>query len=338
MPIMLKLKALTGPLELGDASLCGVAIRIESTCPELVDDLTQLWGEFFVLGADVAPPQAPVVALRFESARPAPWISPGMQTVCETPDLSVIKTDTGFRLACHGSTLELDLGCSRGAGVLTDRFERLPAHYQREFFLLAFLMLFRRHGLYGLHSSAVARGDLACLIVGPSGHGKTTLALALVREGWRYLSDDVLVLQSRSDGVAARAMRRGFSCTPETARLFPELTATGPARLDMFDGKQLLDVAAVYPGRFADQCRPRLLLFPQIAGGRRSRLVPLNDSQAMLALIRQSPGIMVDRPAVQAQLGVLKRLVGQAHKYRILLGSDVYEDSAAVSGLLSAVR
>jgi hypothetical protein len=41
-----------------------------------------------------------------------------------------------------------------------------------------------------LHSGAVSRGGQAALLVGSSGHGKTTLTLELVRRGWRFLSDD----------------------------------------------------------------------------------------------------------------------------------------------------
>ena len=47
----------------------------------------------------------------------------------------------------------------------------------------------RSHHLY--HGATLAHGDRACLIVGASGFGKTTLALALAQRGLRLLSDEL---------------------------------------------------------------------------------------------------------------------------------------------------
>lgn len=45
-----------------------------------------------------------------------------------------------------------------------------------------------------LHASAVAIGDTAILLSGPTGSGKTTMTLRLVAEGGRYLADDLVPL------------------------------------------------------------------------------------------------------------------------------------------------
>lgn len=111
-----------------------------------------------------------------------------------------------------------------------------------------------------LHAAALERDGRAVLVGGPSGAGKTTLALALVRAGLRLLSDDFAPL-GRADGFVhafpkalglregaglplARALTRGVGHVTgrmnlAAARLAAESLARGPARpaaLVLFNG------------------------------------------------------------------------------------------------------
>lgn len=45
-----------------------------------------------------------------------------------------------------------------------------------------------------LHAAGMERDGIACIVAGTSGAGKTTTALALLRAGWSYLTDDLAVL------------------------------------------------------------------------------------------------------------------------------------------------
>lgn len=56
------------------------------------------------------------------------------------------------------------------------------------------------HGLEVFHASAVARHGEAVAVLGPSGAGKTSVALELCRLGADFLADDVLALEVR-DGA-----------------------------------------------------------------------------------------------------------------------------------------
>jgi hypothetical protein len=59
-------------------------------------------------------------------------------------------------------------------------------------------------GYEALHASAVKMPDGGVVAVaGPSGAGKTTLALELLSRGWALFTDDVLVLGEGPDGVQA---------------------------------------------------------------------------------------------------------------------------------------
>jgi hypothetical protein len=59
------------------------------------------------------------------------------------------------------------------------------------------------NGHEALHAAAVGDERGAILILAPSGAGKSSLALELVRRGWRLLADDVVVLGRRGDSIEA---------------------------------------------------------------------------------------------------------------------------------------
>jgi hypothetical protein len=79
-------------------------------------------------------------------------------------------------------------------------------------------------GYEALHASALESPAGVVAIAAPSGTGKTTLALALMRRGWRLFADDVLVLGA---------------------------DATGPARITAHPGAPHMNVAVGTPGELA---------------------------------------------------------------------------------------
>jgi hypothetical protein len=260
------------------------------------------------------------------------------EEISRSHHLRVCRTRTGFWLQCDASVLDLDLSRSRAYGELDAGLWHLALPRQREFFLLTLVILLHRHGLFALHANGVVKEDTGVLIIGDSGCGKTTLTLSLIREGWRYLADDALMLRRASRGIEALALRQGFSCAPLTVARFPELSA---ALVDLpcaADGERLADLEALYPGSFVPRCIPRVLVCPQITRELHSRLHPLDQVGALTAMIPESAGIMADRLGGMRQLGVLKELVQQATSYRLLLGCDVFEAPAEVAQLLWEAR
>jgi hypothetical protein len=64
------------------------------------------------------------------------------------------------------------------------------------------LLLYLR-GLTCLHASAIACDGAALVFVGPAEAGKSTLAAAYARQGYRVLTDDVLVLVRNEHSIVA---------------------------------------------------------------------------------------------------------------------------------------
>jgi hypothetical protein len=76
-----------------------------------------------------------------------------------------------------------------------------PEEWQR--FLVAQVLPFAAvlQGLEVLHASAVSIAGEAVAMVGLSGAGKTSVALALSREGGEFLADDVLAVERRGERI-----------------------------------------------------------------------------------------------------------------------------------------
>jgi len=71
-------------------------------------------------------------------------------------------------------------------------------------------MTIRALGYFCLHAATVCRGDRGALLMGPSGSGKTTTALALLRGGYRLLSDETSLL----DASGTHPRLAGFASAP----------------------------------------------------------------------------------------------------------------------------
>jgi hypothetical protein len=103
----------------------------------------------------------------------------------------------GYRIAgpAYGETL-LDEAGSRASGCLDGA---ALSGWQRMLIAQALPFAAVLHGLEVFHASAVVLGERAVLLTGPSGTGKSSLALALRRRGAGFLADDVVAVGRRGE-------------------------------------------------------------------------------------------------------------------------------------------
>ena len=92
---------------------------------------------------------------------------------------------------------------------------------------LAYMLLAQRY-VVPVHAACVARENAGVLLCGPAGAGKSTLAYACARAGWRYLADDAVFLLPDDERRIAIGQRRQFRLRPDAPRLFPELAVLVP--------------------------------------------------------------------------------------------------------------
>lgn len=72
--------------------------------------------------------------------------------------------------------------------------------------------LFQLRGFTAIHSSAIEMEKQAVLISGFSGSGKSTTALALIKSGYRYLADDIVMVNPDNDMIIQPAFPQQKVC------------------------------------------------------------------------------------------------------------------------------
>jgi hypothetical protein len=111
------------------------------------------------------------------------------------------------------------------AWLTEDAVSNLP--YLRYHFLegIALTMLAARY-VVPLHAACVERYGKAVLLCGNSGAGKSSLAYACARAGWRFLSDDASYLVCQRDRLVVGNSQR-LRLRPSAGELFPEFGGFG---------------------------------------------------------------------------------------------------------------
>lgn len=231
------------------------------------------------------------------------------------------------------------LRCSCGTGDATIWVHPgvEDAHWlaSRPMLSLVLFEVLRAHDLYVVHAAAAAVGRCALLLAGDSGHGKSTLALALARAGVPLLGDDIAFLAHDADGgVVLHGFPEPIDVLPDGARLFPELPAL---RSEPPPGwpKHRVPVDAFGPPPAATAV-PGVVVVLDAPGAGHSELRPLAEADALLRL---APNVLLTHiERSQRHLDALGRLVATARCYRLRAGDDLAEAVATLVDLVEAAE
>jgi hypothetical protein len=187
------------------------------------------------------------------------------------------------------------------------------------------------HGLQLVHAAAVGHAAGGVLLVGRSGSGKSTTALACLEAGIGFAGDDYCLL-APGDPPRVYGLYLSGKADDRAATLLPglrEAFALSPLRID---GKSVV---------FADQIRPdgvcpgfplRGIVVPRVTEGSSSHLSPLRPADALRAL---APSTLLQMPGNRA--GGLERLaaiVRHLPAWELALGSDPATAAATIRALL----
>lgn len=198
----------------------------------------------------------------------------------------------------------------------------------------------RRCGLFDLHAAGMVEpsGERGFIFPGKSGSGKTTLAMRLGAAGWRYLSDDMVLVSAGADGLEVRGLRRLFQAGAETLAghdlplLKEALGITVPSSPD----KRCVEPATLFPGQFEPCASPRVLCFAEVTRSPASRVEPVGKAEAMSRLLSLCPWARYDVVAAREHLNVLSGLARRCETLALMAGRDLLGDPLKASNLLRA--
>jgi len=197
----------------------------------------------------------------------------------------------------------------------------------------------RRCALYSFHGAGLASpdGSAGVLVAGPSGSGKSALALRLAQSGWRYLGDDSLLLYDSPSGVAVCGLRRPFAVSKTTmaAMAWPRLSEAPRMPVLGDPDKYWLWPEDLFPGQAVPSMQPAVLLFPALTGDSRSRLCDMRPADALSRLIQMRfwSGSGDDADA-HSCLRLLGRLAKQVRSYELKTGRDLLESPGCAADLI----
>jgi hypothetical protein len=225
--------------------------------------------------------------------------------------VDAVTTESDTQLMHTGEGAELHL---RGGRLVRGRgYTTAPPDVRRELVRLGAMLRLRERGRFHVHAAgAVTRDGLAWLLTGESGNGKSTLAYALARAGWPILGDDGVLVERMADGIIARAWREPMQVSIELASEFPELDASAAA-VDWSDPRHRVPVAA--PAGIARAARVGALAL--LRRSSRDALTPASPTEALAALIRQSPTVLLGDAHATRQLDALGALVTSVPVYHL---------------------
>lgn len=302
--------------------MLGVPTLFLSSHEDLARAVRDTFGSWEILGSRpelLAPAHVRVRLMRHQAGGDGPGAE-----VCyrmPEPDRLVVTTP--------GSVGISDMGTGEVTAYVTAELVADESHFRHAFLSALTLAAVTVHDRIPIHAAAVARGDHALLLHGPSGVGKSSLVLAAAQQGLGVLSEDVVYAQLR-DGPRIWGMPGAVHLTPDALRFFPPIA---PLR-------QVVRTAGIM--KLAVAPEPRLgepPLFAHKAGIcllERSEGSPVlgpgsvDEVRRLLTGARESG---FDRYAAAA--GRAADFVGAAGVWRLRIGSDPHAAAALLADLLA---
>jgi len=221
-------------------------------------------------------------------------------------------------------------GCSIQGHLSPETIKELGMNFFVDLpFTLALFEALRFHGLYYVHSAALVGPDgTGYLVSGNCGSGKTSLTLALIQAGFKYLSDDT-VFMKLGDGndVTILGFARDFHVPADLVDELPSLSR--------FRGEESYDVGGVdkiaIPAARLSEARldgianPSVLVFTELSQDG-DRIEALGKEESMSLLLRQSPSVTFHPTPASSHLEALKRVVTNASGFQLLAGPGMKGD------------
>ena len=222
-----------------------------------------------------------------------------------------------------GAVTELDGARGRLVGWRADG-SALSIEERGRPFPVALQAWLQSRGVVTLHAAGVACAGRAALIVGDSGSGKSTTALACATAGFGFLGDDQIAVAWAGAAPMAHSLfasARVDGTVPEVWRAFPDVDQPPAGKVRVMlpaPGTAVVPSAAL-----------SAVIVASVDAGQKSLLERATAKEALRATVPSTLlGVVADRPVVLQ--GCARALLGRP-TFRLRLGRDL----DAVPGLVA---
>ena len=317
--------------------LCGFTIEVRMEDAKVDEVITELLAAFPVTPLSEKPLCAELrLSVAWAATVPSLPSPPASRLKC----FGVTLFEYGHSCyICDGRSLfEFDRLAGIGRISLHPTFANQGLLQQHNFFLLGLMQGLLKQGFFDLHAAGVVNEDVGYLLVGEPASGKSTAALSLTCQGWGYLSDDALLLRRCTRGIEAFGFRRKFYVDPVLWRQWPVIAEHLEDSVSRGQSKLFIDLEKIYPQQFHESIKPGVLVFLRIVDEAQSRLLPLDQTSALVRLLAQSASLAFNRYTATEHLAVLRGLVNQTMSFGLCAGRDLYHEPARIAPLLARIE
>ena len=315
-------KKTSGPAIERDFLIHGHRLRVQFAGPALVEPCT-LALEHLAVESVGALPELTIRAWDSTSSQvilpPCPWkrehITAGgmFQGPPDDPIQAALQVDIG--------ALSLFNPVHRLALYRVANASTLPAHERASPMKVILHWWLRGFDMPMIHCGAVGTAAGGALLVGNTGPGKSTSALACLSAGMRYVTDDRCVLSLADPEPNALCIYNSAKLWPDQMRRFPKIMGAVSNHSELESEKALAFVNRFAPAQLAMQLPIRVVLLACIANNTQTTLAPTTPIRVLRDLV---PSTWIYQPgAAHEEMQAMAQLVRRMPCRQINLGSKL---------------
>jgi hypothetical protein len=151
-------------------------------------------------------------------------------------------------------------------------------------FLPALQAMFDDSPWLAVHAAALALKDRAILFAGPGRAGKTTLSLAGLSAGWRFIGDDYVLVDTRLEAPAVAPLFATARLRDDMVARFPNLAGARTAISHDFDERRHELSLRGFPELRGGPARLERLLFLERSGHAAPNVAPIRRSRVLATM------------------------------------------------------
>ncbi|MGO9445620.1 MAG: HprK-related kinase A [Thiobacillaceae bacterium] len=146
------------------------------------------------------------------------------------------------------------------------------------------------HAYLMLHAAVLEREGRALVMPAPPGSGKSTLAAGLMLSGWRLLSDELAIIDCRTNELIPLARPVSLkNASIDVIRSFSSDAVIGRIVSDTAKGTVThLRATDESHRRVGERARPGWIVFPKYVAGAKPRLIPAEKGQSYMTVAEGS--------------------------------------------------
>jgi hypothetical protein len=241
-----------------------------------------------------------------------------------------------------GAEMRYDFSAGRAELTLPETPDRASVIEEAEQMLVLLLArAWAEQGWTPLHAGSLIPpgGEHCVLVCAPSGVGKTTAIVSLLRRGWRTLGDDKMLMREDGGGVIARGLARRFHLHPNSSRWFPELgDVTEWPQYSRWTDKRVVRIERVWPGQLVECAIPGASVRLERGGPPGALAVEAMDSLSSLDTLLRQVAIPNDPEHARPLVACIAKAAASMRSAILRVGEDAFGEPAAAGRLEAELR